>query len=735
MTTSTHGGARRGNKATNKRQQQQKLKSGKPKSHRHYKLMATKTQHGGVGSIEKEPIFALVNVGMPELVVEELHDQLPFQKSKTNSQKVPPPRPTAAKPSELQRPIPPLPPRKSEELPLPPLPPLPHTTPPLPPLPNTRTAPPIPSKTSLSVNEIEKSPKLTDEQETILQNAFLSLSKQNPKKKSILAEQCKSKNRYNNIFSAEQSQVFIGMYEESKDKSCDNYINASYINLPKATPTLEYIATQGPLEQSSGKQNTINTITDFWQMIWEQNTKVICMLTNLVEKSKNKCAAYMNFEQTTPFSSGNYQISLRETKYSNDDLTDETKGDHTIEIRHVILLNTQTNESRALKHVWYKAWPDHGVPGKHQGILSVSKLVDEYKEVALPVIHCSAGVGRTGTLIAINYILNSYKTNTNGTLQKMLSETMSDMREQRTHMIQTHEQYIFVYYAVRNYLENEKNQQQGYNYEKFFEITELQTEPQTQPQTPPQTEFGTVLLTQQLPIKSPSKHNEGTKIKVEQPKTTNKIQGQNIVIKKGTEEEQMIIQSINNTLNNPINNTNLNQSGAKQLFVVRVDTESPEFYIVKVKNNKLIKKKLIESVCDEGMTETEKKTKIKKNSIYLYKKKKQASNEYVYRVIYYKEDGEITDNPFASRQKKLAIELPSKYYPDFNSINVLKCEENSKNRAPRFDQSTSYAGGARTLKRNNNKSASATKHTRKRRQTTMAAKQRKLLLKTTMKRV
>jgi len=734
MTTSTHGGARRGNKATNKRQQQQKLKSGKPKSHRHYKLMATKTQHGGVESKDEEPIFELVEVGnesatpqeitfepthqkIPynignktenpkEITFEPTHQKIPYNRNKTESPKVPP-RPTAVKP------------RKSEQLPLPPLPPLP-------PLLNTRTAQASPSKTRLSVNEIGHISKLTDKKtnDRILKADFDTISVLFDKqklKKDATVDSCKTKNRYTNIFSAEQSQVFIRKYVENEDKTCDNYINASYIKLPKATPTLVYIATQGPLEQSSGKHNTIN---DFWQMIWEKNTKVICMLTNLKENGKVKCAEYMNFENNNTFEKGEYEISLTETKYSNDDLTDETKGNHTIEIRHVILTNKQTKEYHPLKHVWYKAWPDKDVPEGHQGILSVSKLVDEYKEDALPVIHCSAGVGRTGTLIAINYILNSYKTNTNGTLQKMLSETMSDMREQRTEMIQSDKQYIFVYYAVLNYLIS-----QGYDYNnQFFKITE--------PKTQPQTELHKVLLTPPSPIKSPSKPNAGTKpstpstkLQVEQP-TTN-----NMVIEAGTEEDRSIIKSINNTLNNPINHTKLNQNGAKQLFVVRVDNKSPNFYIVKVKNNKLIKKKLIKSVCNEGMNAKEKKTKIKKNSIYLYKiEKNQASNEYVYRVIYYKEDGEITDNPFVSREKKLAIELPSEYYPDFSNINVLKCKENSKNRAP-LDEETSFAGGARTLKRNDNKSASATKHTRKRRQTTMAAKHRKLRLKTTMKRV
>ena len=275
----------------------------------------------------------------------------------------------------------------------------------------------------------------------------------------------KPKNRFGNIFSLPNSQVWIRHATPEKTKCDTKYINASYINLPEpypkktANPTLKYIATQGPLPE---------TIPDFWQMIWEQNTNVICMLTNLLENGRLKCAPYMNFNDDKVMTTGEYTIITQQIDYLNDDDTPADQWEHSIEIRDVKLTNT-TGKSRDVKHIWYTAWPDHDVPDSSNGALLVSKLVDEYKGNALPVIHCSAGVGRTGTLIAINYILNSGKINENtyynrvstvkksnqeivhNALSELLYNAMSTMREQRTEMIQSKEQYNFVYNAVKHF--------------------------------------------------------------------------------------------------------------------------------------------------------------------------------------------------------------------------------------------------------------------------------------------
>ncbi|EEC08361.1 receptor tyrosine phosphatase type r2b, putative [Ixodes scapularis] len=156
-----------------------------------------------------------------------------------------------------------------------------------------------------------------------------------------------------------------------------DYINANYIDgycRPK-----RYIATQGP---------RTNTVCDFWKMVWQENVCKIVMLTNLIEKGKAKCEQYWPDEAATY---GDIQVHL---------MASETFPDYDVRQLHLTLADT----TREVKHFHLRSWPDHGVPLYPNVLLAFRKKVNQYRAFneAPVVVHCSAGVGRTGTYILLD---------------------------------------------------------------------------------------------------------------------------------------------------------------------------------------------------------------------------------------------------------------------------------------------------------------------------------------------
>ena len=209
-----------------------------------------------------------------------------------------------------------------------------------------------------------------------------------------------------------------------------DYINANYIDgygQPKY-----YIAAQGPLP---------HTVIDFWRMIWEQRVTTIVMVTNLEEKGRIKCHRYW------PAAVGE-QLPL--TTNMSIFLTKEEEFPDIV-IRH---LSVQVNQqARSVMQFHYISWPDHGVPDSTAGILTTIRRAkaERNKPGAGPmIVHCSAGVGRTGTLIAID--VNIDRAAQEGKIDVFGSMNM--MRRQRTTMVQTEGQYIFIYRALADALAN-----------------------------------------------------------------------------------------------------------------------------------------------------------------------------------------------------------------------------------------------------------------------------------------
>ncbi|XP_072048352.1 receptor-type tyrosine-protein phosphatase kappa-like [Amphiura filiformis] len=226
------------------------------------------------------------------------------------------------------------------------------------------------------------------------------------------------KNRYANIATYDHSRVKLSI--QGIDLSSD-YINASYIdgyNHPN-----KYIASQGPNKTS---------IPDFWRMIWEYKLNKIVMLTNLVESGKIKCDQYW---PDKVIKHGTITVSLSK---------EEVFAEYTI--RSFTLANDNIEGNHLVCQFHFTAWPDMSVPDNISSFLNFMKIVKTYmEEESQPiVVHCSAGVGRTGAFIAIQSLIEQAQEE--GLVD--VFQFVCDMRHQRMKMIQTPPQYEFIFDAL-----------------------------------------------------------------------------------------------------------------------------------------------------------------------------------------------------------------------------------------------------------------------------------------------
>uniref|UniRef100_A0A7M4DXS5 Tyrosine-protein phosphatase n=1 Tax=Crocodylus porosus TaxID=8502 RepID=A0A7M4DXS5_CROPO len=228
-----------------------------------------------------------------------------------------------------------------------------------------------------------------------------------------------SKNRYRDISPYDATRVIL--------KSHEDYINANYINMeiPSSSIINQYIACQGPLP---------NTCPDFWQMTWEQGSAMVVMLTTQVERGRVKCHQYWP-EPTGSSLYGNFQIACH-----------SEEGNPAYVFREMTLTNLEKNESRQLTQIQYIAWPDHGVPDDSSDFLDFVCLVRKKRagREEPVVVHCSAGIGRTGVLITMETAMCLIECN-----QPVYPlDIVRTMRDQRAMMIQTPSQYRFVCEAI-----------------------------------------------------------------------------------------------------------------------------------------------------------------------------------------------------------------------------------------------------------------------------------------------
>ncbi|XP_061531260.1 tyrosine-protein phosphatase non-receptor type 3 isoform X2 [Phycodurus eques] len=226
------------------------------------------------------------------------------------------------------------------------------------------------------------------------------------------------KNRYRDILPYDATRVAL--------QGQDDYINASHIAVepPVSGVCLRYVAAQGPLPQ---------TCAHFWQTVWEQQSHTVVMLTTLTERGRTKCHQYWPHPPE-----GKDYGHVRVTCHSEEcNLAYVT--------RRFTLAHTQRGEERAVTHLQYVAWPDHGVPDDPSDFLLFVGSARERRRAREPlVVHCSAGIGRTGVLITMETALTLLDRG----LPVFPLDIVKTLRDQRAMMIQTTCQFQFVCEAI-----------------------------------------------------------------------------------------------------------------------------------------------------------------------------------------------------------------------------------------------------------------------------------------------
>lgn len=243
-----------------------------------------------------------------------------------------------------------------------------------------------------------------------------------------------AKNRYTDVLCYDHSRVLLSQID---DDPCSDYINANFVDGYKQKNA--FISSQGPLPK---------TYEDFWRMIWEQHVLVVVMTTRVVERGRIKCGQYWSAEEGGNVCHGLFEITT---------VSVEQHPDYTIS--SLQLTNTKLEESREVRHLQFTSWPDYGVPHSALAMLhflecvrlNQNEMVQDLGDTWAGhprgppiVVHCSAGIGRTGTFCTLDICLRRLEEE--GTVD--VQGTVERIRAQRAHSIQMPDQYVFCHLAL-----------------------------------------------------------------------------------------------------------------------------------------------------------------------------------------------------------------------------------------------------------------------------------------------
>lgn len=247
------------------------------------------------------------------------------------------------------------------------------------------------------------------------------------------------KNRYPDVIPFDDTRVVLN-YNKGSPVAGNDYINASYIVSSASENIPKFIATQGPLQE---------TTEDFWEMIIQHRCPVIVMLTRLIDNYKTvKCADYFPAEEESRIF-GRISVANKSLKISQ----------NSIALRFLEVKYIESEEPPlSVLHLQYPDWPDHGVPNTTQSVRELIKRLYLIPPKLGPfVVHCSAGIGRTGAFCTISHTIHRILEGDVSALD--ISATIRQFRNQRLGMVQTQDQYIFCYDAVVHELEDLISQQ------------------------------------------------------------------------------------------------------------------------------------------------------------------------------------------------------------------------------------------------------------------------------------
>lgn len=250
------------------------------------------------------------------------------------------------------------------------------------------------------------------------------------------------RNRFRDVVPYEENRVELVPNKENNA----GYINASHIKMVIRGEEWHYIATQGPLA---------HTCADFWQMVWEQGVNVIAMVTAEEEGGRSKSHRYWPKlgSKHNSATHGKFKVT---TKFRTDSGCYATTG---LKVKHLL-----SGQERTVWHLQYTDWPEQGCPEYVQGFISyleeiqsvrrhTNSMLDTSKSLNPPVVvHCSAGVGRTGVVILTELMISCLEHNEPMEVPVMLSK----LRQQRMLMVQTISQYKFVYQVLIHFLKNSR---------------------------------------------------------------------------------------------------------------------------------------------------------------------------------------------------------------------------------------------------------------------------------------
>ncbi|XP_034944437.1 tyrosine-protein phosphatase 10D isoform X2 [Chelonus insularis] len=235
------------------------------------------------------------------------------------------------------------------------------------------------------------------------------------------------KNRFTNILPYDHSRFKL---QPVDDEEGSDYINANYV--PGHNSPREFIVTQGPLH---------STRDDFWRMVWESNSRAIVMLTRCIEKGREKCDHYWPMD-TLPVYYGDICVTiLNETRYPDWSIME--------------FMLCRGDVKRVIQHFHFTTWPDFGVPSPPQ---TLARFVRAFRERVRPdqrpiVVHCSAGVGRSGTFITLDRILQQIQVSD----YVDIFGIVWTMRKERVWMVQTEQQYICIHQCLLAVLEGQQD--------------------------------------------------------------------------------------------------------------------------------------------------------------------------------------------------------------------------------------------------------------------------------------